>query len=129
MPPSHADPARQYKSHYGGDVRLPTYGFVIESPTFIAFLAESWNGKTYKDPTLFTIRSLDGQPNRSSRKVRIYHGLVRASFGWGQPAQPAGDQDRLPVEDDPDESRTDGHHRELRPDRRDREEDKKRMDT
>jgi hypothetical protein len=50
-------------------------GVVIESPTFVAFLAESWNGKTYKDPTLFTIRSLDGQPIRSSKKARIYHGF------------------------------------------------------
>jgi hypothetical protein len=77
------DQARQYKSQYGGDVRLPTYGFVIESPTFVAFLAESWNGKTYKNPTLFTIRSLDGQPIRSSKKVRIYHGFGQDQLRLG----------------------------------------------
>ena len=70
-------------TQYGGDVRLPAYGFVIESPTFVAFLAESWNGKTYKDPTLFTIRSLDGQPIRSSRKVRIYHGFGQDKLRLG----------------------------------------------
>lgn len=76
--------ARQYKSKYGGDVRLPTYGFVIESPTFVAFLAESWNGKTYGGPTLFTIRSLDGRPIRTSRKVRIYHGFGQDKLRLGQ---------------------------------------------
>ena len=32
-------------SKYGGDITLPTYGFLVESPTYIAFHSLSWNGR------------------------------------------------------------------------------------
>lgn len=54
---------------------LPPYGFVVESPTFVAFHSLSWNGVEYKEPVLFTIRSLDGKPLNESRKVRVFHGF------------------------------------------------------
>jgi hypothetical protein len=54
---------------------LPQWGFVIESPTLVAFYARSYGGVKYAEPALFVIRSLDGKPLSSSRQVRIYHGF------------------------------------------------------
>jgi len=70
----------EYKDHVhtskmGRKVILPTFGFVIESPTFIAFHALSWNGLKYDKPVLFTIRSLDGKPISESKKIRVFHGF------------------------------------------------------
>jgi hypothetical protein len=64
-----------HSSRMGGKVLLPPFGFVIESPTFIAFHALSWNGREYNEPALFTIRSLDGKPLHESNKMRIFHGF------------------------------------------------------
>jgi hypothetical protein len=64
-----------HTSKMGGDVLLPTFGFVIESPTFVAFHALSWNGVEYGKPVLFTIRSLDGKPLEKSKKIRVFHGF------------------------------------------------------
>jgi len=64
-----------HASKMGGEVILPPFGFVIESPTFIAFHALSWNGLKYDDPVLFTIRSLDGRPIDESKKIRVFHGF------------------------------------------------------
>jgi Family of unknown function (DUF5696) len=52
---------------------LPQYGFLVESPTLVAFYAGRFGAVTYRDPPLFVIRSLDGTPLVSSRAVRIYH--------------------------------------------------------
>jgi hypothetical protein len=56
-------------------VVLPPYGFVVDSPRFVAFSATKWNGMTYDGPAMFTVRSLDGKPIAESAKVRIYHGF------------------------------------------------------
>ncbi len=58
------------RSASGGEVVLPPYGFIVESPQFTAFCARRWNGVDYGTPTLFAIRDT-GQPNQ----VRIYHGF------------------------------------------------------
>ena len=52
---------------------LPQYGFLIESPTLVAFHARTYGGVKYAQPALFVIRSMDGKPLASSRQVRIYH--------------------------------------------------------
>jgi hypothetical protein len=57
------------------DHTVPPYGFVVESPWFIAFCATRYNGIEYGEPALFTARSLDGEPIAESSKVRIYHGF------------------------------------------------------
>ncbi len=62
-------------SRVGGKLSLPPNGFLIDSPSFAAFYARDWNGRTYEVPTLFTLRSLDARPLDKSRKVRIYHGF------------------------------------------------------
>jgi hypothetical protein len=64
-----------YNSKIAGEVILPPYGFVIESPIFIAFHALSWNGIKYEKPVLFTIRSLDGKPISESGRIRVFHGF------------------------------------------------------
>ncbi len=58
----------------GGNA-VPPYGFIVESPRFVAFCATRYNGIEYQTPTLFTARSLDGKPLAESAKVRIYHGF------------------------------------------------------
>ncbi|MEN6345538.1 MAG: hypothetical protein ABFE16_09525, partial [Armatimonadia bacterium] len=58
-----------------GDNEVPAYGFVVESPGFIAFCATCYNGVDYATPTLFTARSLDGKPLAQSSKVRVFHGF------------------------------------------------------
>jgi hypothetical protein len=62
-------------SEQGGEVVLPPYGFVVESPTFVAFYALSWSGVNYGKPVLFTLRSLDGASIPWSSRIRIYHGF------------------------------------------------------
>jgi len=54
---------------------LPPYGFLIESPTFVAIHALSWNGLAYPSAPLFTLRSLDGKPLDRSTQIRVYHGF------------------------------------------------------
>ncbi len=56
-----------------GVVRFPQYGFLVESPTFIAFCADSFGGKAYESPALFTLASRDGRPIEESNTVRIFH--------------------------------------------------------
>jgi len=58
-----------------GDHAVPAYGFVVESPRFVAFCATRYNGVDYATPTLFTARSLDGKPIAQSSQVRVYHGF------------------------------------------------------
>jgi hypothetical protein len=54
---------------------LPQYGFLVASPTFIAFHAISFGGLDYETPVLFAVRTLDNKPVAQSGKVRIYHGF------------------------------------------------------
>jgi hypothetical protein len=59
--------------HGGGNVLLPPYGFLIDSPGFVAFHALSWNKLRYEPPALFTLRALDGRSLSSSKQLRVYH--------------------------------------------------------
>jgi hypothetical protein len=54
---------------------LPQYGFLIESPTLVAYYARSYRELKYSDPALFVLRSMDGKPLASSGQVRIYRGF------------------------------------------------------
>jgi hypothetical protein len=65
----------------GGTV-LPQYGFIIESPTLVAFHARSYRGAIYAQPSLFVLRSLDAAPLTSSRQVRIYRGFGDRRLEW-----------------------------------------------
>ncbi len=69
-------------SKIGGKVALPPFGFLVESPTFIALHALTWGAVEYDTPALFTLRSLDGKPLAKSEQVRAFHGFgdVRLSL-------------------------------------------------
>jgi hypothetical protein len=56
-----------------GDTVLPANGFLIESPTFVAFHAQRYGGRVYDPTAMFTIRSLDGKPIAASKRIRIFH--------------------------------------------------------
>ena len=71
-------------SKLGGEVVLPPYGFLVESPGFVAFHASTWNGLRYDKPVLFTLRSQDGKPLDRSKQVRVYH-------AFGDPRVKLGD--------------------------------------
>lgn len=58
-----------------GDDAVPAFGFIVQSPLFVAFCATRYNGVDYAKPALFTAGSLDGKPIAESAKVRIYHGF------------------------------------------------------
>ena len=73
----------QHRSKTGGAVLLPPYGFLIESPTFVAFRALTWNGLTYSAAPLFTLRSLDGKPLAQSANIRVFHGFGDARLKLG----------------------------------------------
>ena len=72
-----------------GEVLLPPNGFVVESPTFAAFHALSWNGLRYEADAapLFTLRSLDGKPLARSKRVRVFHGFGDPRLKLGRTLQ------------------------------------------
>ncbi len=72
------DGLHRVESAGGGTVELPRFGFLVESPRFVAFHALSWGGRRYTAPVLFTLRSLDDRPLTRSSRVRVFH-------GWGEP--------------------------------------------
>jgi hypothetical protein len=73
-------------SRAGGEVLLPPYGFLVDSPTFAAFHALSWGGVRYEKPVLFTLRALDGKPLNRSRQVRVFHAFGDARIQVGDTA-------------------------------------------
>ncbi|HEY5909179.1 MAG TPA: DUF5696 domain-containing protein [Verrucomicrobiae bacterium] len=62
-----------YDSKSGGKVDLPPFGFVVDSPGFVAFYASSWNGLSYEEPSMFALRSVDQRPLSRANGVRVYH--------------------------------------------------------
>jgi hypothetical protein len=67
----------------GEEIVLPAYGFLVSSPTFVAFNALQFGGLSYPAPTLFTIRSLDGRPLYPSSRARVFHGFGHTRLKWG----------------------------------------------
>lgn len=56
-------------------VTLPTFGFLVEAPTFIAFHSLNWNGVKYEAAPLFTLRSMDDKPIAQANQIRVFHGF------------------------------------------------------
>jgi hypothetical protein len=71
------------ESNLGGDVLLPPYSFLAESPTFVAFHSSSWGGVNYHSPTMFTLCGLDNRALSRSRRIRIYHAMGDADVRIG----------------------------------------------
>jgi hypothetical protein len=70
------------KDYTAKNAVLPQYGFLVESPKLIAYYARTYKGRTYKDPPLIVIRSMDDRPLATSSKVRIYHGFGDKAVDW-----------------------------------------------
>ena len=70
------------KSRLGGDVLLPPWGFVVDSPRFAAFYATQWGGRSYAQGVMFTIQAADDQDLTEAAKVRVFHGFGDAQLNW-----------------------------------------------
>lgn len=57
------------------DARIPPYGFLVTSPSLVAFCALEYGQVAYTQPTMFVVWARDGQSIDTSRDVRIYHGF------------------------------------------------------
>jgi len=60
------------KSRFGRNVILPPYGFLIESPTFVAAHVREWNRSTHPEGVMFTLRSQDGKDLRRQKRPAIH---------------------------------------------------------
>jgi hypothetical protein len=69
-------------SESGGRTVLPPWGFVVESPQFVAFHARFWNGQDYGDGALFTIRLMDGKDLKNATRIGVFHAFGPATFPW-----------------------------------------------
>ena len=67
---------------FGGEVSLPPWGFAVEGPRLVAFLAHAWAGQSYPEAALFTIQPLDDRPLAESRRCRIFHGFGPPHIRW-----------------------------------------------
>lgn len=63
------------QSTQGGAVTLPTWGFLIEGPQFVAFHATSWGGRKYATSTLFAVRC-------AGPRTQIFHGFGDSRLVW-----------------------------------------------
>jgi len=65
---------------------LPQYGFLIESPTLVAFHARSYRTMHFTHPTMLVVQSADGKNLRTSRQLRMYVAFGDAPANWaGRP--------------------------------------------
>jgi hypothetical protein len=76
-----------WNSRLGGEITLPPYGFLVESPEFVAFHAQNWNDVSYTNAPLFTLRAKDGQPLGKSRQVRVFHAFGDPRIKLGSSVQ------------------------------------------
>lgn len=51
---------------------LPRWGFLVESPAFVAFHAVEYRGISFSKPAMLVVRSKDGKPLRSSNDMHVY---------------------------------------------------------
>ena len=69
-------------SETGGRTVLPPWGFLVESPRFVAFHARSWNSQDYGTGALFTLRATDNKDLKDSANIRVFHGFGAATLTW-----------------------------------------------
>jgi hypothetical protein len=69
-------------TRWGGTITLPCWGFVVEGQRFVSYCAKSWDGVQYRDPTLYTIQSLEGKPLETATQMRVFHGFGGTTFSW-----------------------------------------------
>jgi hypothetical protein len=61
---------------------LPQYGFLIESPTLLAFHARGYGAMKFTQPTMLVIRSADGKNLKSSRNIQMYNAFGDRPVKW-----------------------------------------------
>ncbi|MBK7641672.1 MAG: hypothetical protein IPJ19_01260 [Planctomycetes bacterium] len=61
-----------------GEVTLPQYGFLVESPEFLAFHATRRAALEYPGGALFTLRAEQGSTLANARRIRVFHGFGAA---------------------------------------------------
>ncbi len=61
---------------------LPPHGFVVESPTFKACYARSFQGQTFAEPTFLVVRSLDDHPLETAGRVRFFRAFGDRQIRW-----------------------------------------------
>ena len=65
---------------------LPQYGFLIESPTLVAFHARSYRTMQFTQPTMLVVQSADGKKLRVSQQLRMYVAFGDTPARWaGRP--------------------------------------------
>ena len=69
-------------SPVGGKAVLPSWGFLVEHPKFVAFYARSWSGREYPQGALFALQAKDDQPLTSSARTRVFHGFGDPTLIW-----------------------------------------------
>ena len=69
-------------SETGGRTLLPPWGFIVESPHFIAFHSRHWNGQDYGNGALFTLRPTDNKTLKESSSIRIFHAFGPSTLAW-----------------------------------------------
>jgi hypothetical protein len=86
------------QSQWGGDVVLPSWGFVVESPGFAAFYAKRWNGIDYTAGSAFTIQAMKGKSLKRAGQVRIFHGFGDSKIAWKNAIYSVGREEVITVQ-------------------------------
>ncbi len=72
----------EINSDTGGRTILPPWGFLVETPRFVAFHARSWNGQDYGNGALFTLRPTDNKDLKDSVSIRVFHAFGPTTLSW-----------------------------------------------
>lgn len=70
------------KSSLGRDVVLPSWGFIVEGPRFVAFHARQWGGEDYGEGALFTLQPVGNKDFKEADRVRVFHGFGPNALRW-----------------------------------------------
>lgn len=61
---------------------LPQYGFLVESPTLVAFHARSYGAMQFAQPTMLVVQSADGKKLKSAGKIQMYPAFGDRPLKW-----------------------------------------------
>lgn len=71
-----------YETSDAGQVVIPQWGFLVESPTFVAFHAKHWGGRDYGKGALFTLAAAEGFDLKTTPSLRVFHGFGPPVLNW-----------------------------------------------
>ncbi len=70
----------EYFSISHGRVFLPPYGFLLSSPEFLSFYAYGINDYKKEKPLLVSVRTLDGENFKTTKRLKVYHAFGPSEF-------------------------------------------------